>query len=296
MRKFTLPKLNGSRIACSIELPASSADNTAPVFEEEPVVVCTEDQKVPGTIVIAIHGFTSSKESPTVRMLQRRLPAAGIGVIGIDLPAHGTEESSLEELRIEACKDSIAAAEEYAAREFPEAEICYFASSFGAYITGLYLSSRPHRGRKAFFRSAAVNMPSLFILEESDPKYQEYMRDLAEKGFIQPSLDLGSPVKVTKAMLDDLAQNDLFEKFAPECFEDLWTGTARDASGLSAEHRIEMAHGASDDVIDPDAARRFADRFGLKVTFFEGEGHSLSNDPGTPDKVADLAISLYLGN
>ena len=41
-------------------------------------------------IVIAVHGFTSSKESATVQMLLQRLPSAGLGVVGIDLPGHGS--------------------------------------------------------------------------------------------------------------------------------------------------------------------------------------------------------------
>ena len=44
-------------------------------------------------IVIAVHGFTSSKESPTVQLLMKRLPEKGLGVVGIDLPGHGMGSS-----------------------------------------------------------------------------------------------------------------------------------------------------------------------------------------------------------
>ena len=57
---------------------------------------------------------------------------------------------------------------------------------------------------------------------------------------------------------------------------------------------LAMAHGAEDATIDPEAAARFAERFHIEETVFEGEGHSLCNDPATPDKVADLAIRLFL--
>ncbi|MBQ3393201.1 MAG: alpha/beta fold hydrolase [Lachnospiraceae bacterium] len=255
MKNFKLQKRDGHIVACVKDVPADS-----------------------DMVVIAIHGFTSSKESPTVRLLLKRLPEAGIGVVGIDLPAHGAEESREEELRIEGCKDSVAAAEAYIEREYPGKEIAYFASSFGAYITGLYISSRPHRGRKAFFRSAAVNMPTLFIKSDPDQHDLELLAELEEKGYIQPSLDLGSPVKVTKAMFDDLARNDLFEKFDPERY---------------GHHKFAMAHGEKDAVINPAAAARFAERFGIPITFFAGQGHSLCEDPKTPDKVVDLALKLY---
>ena len=258
MEKFVLTKQDGRKTACAREIP--------------------ED---PRGIAVVLHGFTSSKESPTVQLLLRRLPAAGIGVVAIDLPGHGTEESLQEELRIKACMDSLEAAEEYAAAICPGKDIYYFASSFGAYITALYLSTRAHRGKKAFFRSAAVNMPSLFAVDPEHPTEQQkkWLDELEEKGYICPSLDLGSSVKVTKSMLEDLAENDLFEKFSPKNAEPV---------------RIAMAHGREDAVIDPKEAERFSRQFDIPVTFFDEEGHSLSNDPATPDKVADLAAAWYL--
>lgn len=243
------------------------------------IVACVKEiPQDPKGIAIVVHGFTSSKESPTVRMLLRRLPEGGIGVVAIDLPGHGQEESRDEELRIEGCKDSLEAAEKYIAEHYPDAEVYYFGSSFGAYITGLYISTRPHKGRKAFFRSAAVNMPTLFIKEHPTEEEKKLLNELEEKGYIQPSLHLGSPVKVTKAMFEDLKENDLFEKFDLNRF---------------GKHTVAMAHGVIDDVIDPKAAAEFAEKFDIPITFFEGEGHSLSNDPQTPERVADLAIELY---
>ncbi|MBR2766385.1 MAG: alpha/beta fold hydrolase [Blautia sp.] len=259
MRNFLLQKDNGHQVACVQEVPEGAKG-----------------------IVVAVHGFTSSKESPTVQRLLQRLPGCGLGVIGIDQPAHGTGASREEELRIEACKDSLEAAEQYACSQYPGAEIYYFGSSFGAYIIALYVSTRPHTGRKAFFRSAAVNMPELFRINRENPTETEkaYIRELDEKGYIQPSLDLGSPVKVTRAMLEDLAATDLFTVFNP---------------GKYGAHQIAMAHGTADKVIDPKAAERFARQFRIPLTFFEGEGHSLSDRPGTADQVVDLALDLFLG-
>ena len=231
-------------------------------------------------IVIAVHGFTSSKESATVQMLLQKLPAAGLGVIGIDLPAHGKEQALEEELCIDGALDSIAAAEGFITERWPDAGICYFGSSFGAYLLGLYISTRPHKGRKAFFRSAAVNMPSLFI--KKDPTEQEklLLKEMEEKGFIMADLGGDSSVRVTKALFDGLLVNDLFEKFDP---------------GRFGPHKIAMAHGSADNIIDPAAAKAFAERFNIPITMFESKGHSLGDGPDddTPLKVADLAIRLF---
>ena len=77
----------------------------------------------PKAVIIVIHGFSSSKESPTFELLRRRLPEAGFGMVGIDLPGHGTEESAGEILRISSALDSIEAAEKYAVSRWPDLNI-----------------------------------------------------------------------------------------------------------------------------------------------------------------------------
>ena len=168
MNKTTLKKHSGYSVSCIEQIPDS----------------CTG-------IVIAVHGFSSSKECSTYQVLLRKLPRAGLGLIGIDLPGHGKGESYAETLRIEACKESIAAAEKYICNAYPTIPVYYFGSSFGAYIIGLYLSTREHTGRKAFFRSAAVNMPDLFIKQNPSEEEQEKLRQLNEEGFFYYSLDDG---------------------------------------------------------------------------------------------------------
>ncbi len=255
METFTLRKEDGNLVSCMREIPEN-----------------------PKAVVIAVHGFTSSKECSTFQMLRRRLPPAGYGMVGIDLPGHGTAESLRETLRIEGAKDSIAAAERYAAGLFPGLDIFYFASSFGAYLTGLYISTREHLGRKAFFRSAAVNMPSLIVKESPDETDLRNLRQLEEQGWFETNADLYAPVRITQEMYHDFETNDLFTIFDPEKY---------------GSTRVAMVHGTLDEVIDPQAAAAFAERFSLPITFFEGEGHSLSGCPDTPDRVGDLALAFY---
>ena len=255
MKYFDILKSDGSRVSCVREMP-------------DPLK----------GIVIAIHGFTSSKESSTYRRLLKRLPAAGFGVICIDLPGHGTGESSKEILSIHGALDSIGAAEQEALREHPGCRIYYFGSSFGAYLIGLYISTREHAGRKAFWRSAAVNMPELFHKEHPTAKEEQWLKDLELKGYFDAEMDGDRPVRVTKAFYDELLQNDLFERFDKERF---------------GEHQIAMAHGKKDAVICPEAAEKFAEKFRIPITWFPNDGHSLSSDSTTPDQVIDLAISHF---
>ena len=255
MEYFSIQKDSGYKVSCVREVP---------------------DQ--PKGIVIAVHGFTSSKESPTYRRLLNRFPTAGYGVICIDLPGHGTEESAREPLRIPGAIDSIEAAERYAAAEYPGCEIFYFGSSFGAYLIGLYISTREHSGRKAFWRSGAVNMPELFHKDPPGEEEKRYLRELEKKGFVDFAMDHHSPVRIIRPMYNDLRESDLFEIFD---------------AGRFGQNQIAMAHGREDSVISPEAVERFAARFQIPVTWFPGEGHSLSGHKSTPDKVVDLAIGFF---
>ena len=255
MEYFDILKTNGHKVSCVQAFPDH-----------------------PEGIVIAVHGFTSSKESSTYRRLLERLPAAGFGVTCIDLPGHGTGESAEETLRIPGAIDSIEAAERYMLQEHPGCGISYFGSSFGAYLIGLYISTREHAGRKAFWRSAAVNMPEFFHRENLTEKEKQLLKDLETKGYFDAEMEGSRPVRITKAFYDDLLQNDLFEIFDKDRY---------------GKHQIAMAHGREDAVISPAAAERFAAKFQIPLTWFPDEGHSLSNSSSTPDKVVDLAISLF---
>ena len=193
MENFYIRKNAGNTISCVKEIPAFTKG-----------------------IVIAVHGFSSSKESPTVSLLLEEFPKKELGVIGIDLPGHGTGESLKETLSISGALDSIEAAEKYAVSLYPDCPVYYFASSFGAYLTGIYISTREHRGRKAFFRSAAVNMPSLFIKDDPTETEKEQYRLLDEQGWFDTGLDGHKSVRITKRFMKELVETDLFKVFSPE--------------------------------------------------------------------------------
>lgn len=255
MEKYVVMKKGRIPVSCVREIPPDS-----------------------GGIVIAVHGFSSSKEGPTYRLLMEKMPTYGLGAVVFDLPGHGTEESSRELLRIRGAIDSIEAVENDVVLRHPGLPVYYFASSFGAYLTGLYISCREHAGRKAFFRSAAVNMPALFIKENPTEKEKQQLEDLEQQGWFDTDMDLHAPVRITREMYNDLMDTDLFEKFDP---------------GYGGRHLIQMVHGAEDDVIEPSEAVRFAERFSIPIRMFEHEGHSLSNDPQLPEHIMKMAAEFY---
>lgn len=130
-------------------------------------------------VVIILHGFDSSKDSPTAKMMLEELPKVGIGAISFDMPGHGENPVPRSELRVGGCLVALEAIEELVGELAPQAEIAYFGSSFGAYIVLNALALRPELERKAFLRSAAINMPYLDFeeYEEAPPEFITEMQE-----------------------------------------------------------------------------------------------------------------------
>ncbi len=255
MRSFKLVKTDGAVVPCLSLVPDGVRD-----------------------IIIMVHGFGSQKDCATAQMLFRRMPPAGFGVVTYDQPGHGPDEAREESLRLANCFSSLKTVENYTADNWPEARIHYFSSSFGAYVTALYVCRHSHRGHEAFLRSAAVNMPLLLLGPpdtESDP---ETLKEFAEKGYIVPEVGAPDAIRIPFGFLEDLREHDLTEAFASRTYDDV---------------RFEMVHGEKDSTIELSFAKEFAERFHIPITIIPGEEHTLSDNPETPDRVADLAIAFY---
>lgn len=253
MENVKIKKGNGKEIPCLVEVPEN-----------------------PKRIVIMVHGFTSCKDCPTAELLFRRLPKVGMGVVTYDQPGHG--EATDDPLGVFNCIDSLETIEEYVAKRFPGVKIGYFGSSYGAYVTCMYISTRKHRGDKAFLRSAAVNMPELILEPLKKAWCPEVEEMLRVQGYIAPDIGLGDIVKIPTQYLEELRDNNLFEKFDNEKYGHV---------------ELEFVHGGVDPVVNINAARSFADKFGFKFNVIEGEGHSICDKVESPDQVADLAIDFF---
>lgn len=224
------------------------------------------------TIVLISHGFGSSKESSTAATLLEAMPELGIGACAYDFPAHG--DSPTDILRVGDCIDDLAAVEEHVLRLAPNAEIVYFSSSYGAYINLLYLAMKPHAGKKAFLRSAAVDMPELFVKSDLTPERLELLKS---QGFFMMDDYFDRPLKITTEFCGDLTAYNVFELYKPEMAE------------------IAMIHGTADEDAPLEDALRFAKQFGAEITLIEGADHRLMT-PGSVEKVLQSAADFFLGS
>ena len=225
-------------------------------------------------VCLVVHGFSSSKQSTMTSRMLDELPSVGIGAIAFDFPAHGESKVDGEHLRIDNCLADLKSAEDKARELAPKAEIVYFASSFGAYITLIYLAGCNKTGNRAFLRSAAVNMPELMqqrMTQEQKVSLEtsgEFTRDKEEYGYIRD-------IKLTRCFFEDLECNDVFKLWRKDCAE------------------LHMVHGEADQTVPLSDVKSFAELFSVPLHVVPDGDHQLST-PGAPEQVAKLAKEFFL--
>lgn len=255
MNKFLIAKENGHMIPCIADIPEN----------------CKK-------IVILIHGLSSSKESENSSCMMKYFAKKGIGAIAYDQPGHGTEEATDEILLLKNCLDSLASVEKYITEHYPNAEICYFGSSFGGYVLGIYAAKGMNTGQKAFMRCAAVIFPQMIVGDINAEPDPEVMEVLNKQGYIETMVD-GKVVRFYKEFLEELKENSMTE---------LYNGT------LIEHTQFSFVHGEMDKVVPVHAVKAFAENHGYPITIIPGEGHSISDAPDSPETVARTAYEFFV--
>lgn len=218
-------------------------------------------------IVIISHGFGSSKESPTAVTAAARFNEAGIGAVRYDHPAHGDSPVDGEYFRIENCLNDLESVENMVAERFPDAEISYFSSSFGAFINLIYISTRSHRGTRSYLRCAAVDMPGIIRGWMSE----EDIKEMDEKGYLVIDEDYVRPLKIVKGFCEDLEMIDLYKGFESK-------GT-----------KLLMIHGTDDETAPYEDSKAFAQLYGIDLISVEGADHRFTPE-GAMDIVREEAV------
>lgn len=253
MKHFHITKTDHHKIPCIASIPASCK-----------------------TIIIAIHGLCSCKESDSITFFMKYFNPKGIGVVAYDQPGHGACE---EPLRVGGCLDSLAAVEAWVKENYPAVEICYIGSSFGGYILGLYLALREHAGHKALMRCCAVNFPRMLLGAPGSKPDPQALAQLNSQGYLLLKMDTGNPVKLSRGFFEDLSHYDLDKLYETQ---------------KPADVTMAFAHGGADQVVDPAAVKTFTAKFGYPLTLFEGENHPICTKPDSPVKVAGLMEDIIV--
>ena len=105
------------------------------------------------TIVIAVHGFSSSKNSYVIDKIAPILKKEKIGILCFDLPGHGSRNEEL--LNVPACLNSISEIENKV-RKIYKGKISFTGSSFGGFLLLRYLQNNNREYGKVILRAPAL--------------------------------------------------------------------------------------------------------------------------------------------
>lgn len=230
-------------------------------------------------IVILIHGLSSSKESENSKFMMNFFEKKGIGSISYDQPGHGLEEASKEKLLLENCIESLKAVEDYVSTKYPNAEICYFGSSFGAYVLGIYLARKLNKGSKAFMRCAAVNFPQIILGDTNVEPDPEVLKVLDKQGYIEARVD-SHEIRFYREFLEELKLNsmiDIYKKNKPE------------------NVIFYFVHGEEDKVVSASFVKEFAEIHGYPILIIPREDHSIRINKNSQEIVALKTYELFMG-
>ena len=153
------------------------------------------------TIIIAVHGFASSKNSFVISKIATKLIENNIGLVCFDLPGHGDRKN--EVFTIPACLESIRKVENYV-RSFYSGTIGFTGASLGGFLLLRYLDDNQNKYGKIILRSPALS------------QYDVWVKDVSENGReLIKGLESGrnyflNSMEVDVSVLDDYFKFDIF--------------------------------------------------------------------------------------
>ena len=218
--------------------------------------------------VLAIHGFSGSKDGPTIDTLVNSLCPHGAAVHCFDFPAHGGHPAGGEALTLGNCADTLLSAARHMNDAQPHARKGDFATSFGGYMTLLCLDELESifGGFDLVLKAPAVKMAETFERAIVGDK----MEQLEQQGFIE--LGFQRKMDVRKEYLDELRAHDVCRDYG---------------------RPMLVIHGDSDEVVLPANIDEFVAANPLaKLVRIPGAGHDFKGE-GQLEAVVEAARTWF---
>jgi len=101
-----------------------------------PCKIAAPDGRAVRQVVLGVHGLGGSMEDDIQSSIAEEMVMFSCASVRFDMPCHGKSPLADEGFTLENCKFSLLAAATHARKAFPEAaNLCIFATGFGAYVT-----------------------------------------------------------------------------------------------------------------------------------------------------------------
>lgn len=221
------------------------------------------------TIVIAMHGFCGDKESSCIEELEKKALGLNIGLIKFDWAGHGESEATGEQLTVDNCMADIDSIVEYIKKLYPKVKLVAFSTSFGGYLTLLYIHDHRETFDQVILRSPAINMYKTLASNILD---KDKLSRIEENGSVEYGFD--RKLKITKAFLADIKNNDI--------------GKLYDDVDLP---EVSIIHGTEDDLVPFADSELFAQKHACRLYPIIGADHRYKKD-GEIEKVVNIALGI----
>lgn len=213
-------------------------------------------------IVLATYGFGGNKDNKAVEKFAERITTKykGFGVVCFDWPCHGKDARN--KLILEECLSYMDMVTDHIQKDMGAEDIYNYSSSFGAYVTLLYIHKHGNPFKKTAFRCPAIKMYDSMTAHITDEdwnvlsKGREILRGYDRK------------IKITGDFLNELKDNDVSTYDYMDNADD-----------------ILMIHGTKDEMAPFIVTEEFSENNVIELIKVENADHPFSNP-----KYMDFAI------
>ena len=217
-------------------------------------------------IIIWLHGFGSSKDTPKVQNFAEMILPLGIGLIAFNYPGHGFSKAGKDDFTLENCCSDFNTVEEYIRNKYKNIPIGLFGTSLGGYLILLKINELENPNYFCvILRCPAIKMDECFknnILK--DP-----VKDFRKNGYIYAGFS--KKIRVTYKFYDSLLKNKIFDTY-------------------NKEYPMLIVHGTKDKIAPFIDCVKFMKTKNKKIVLekIEGADHRM-NEPGNIEKCFKLA-------
>lgn len=215
------------------------------------------------TIVIAVHGFSSSKHSFINDKLAPILKENNIGLVCFDLPGHGDRKDEL--LTVDSCLKSIKEVENNV-RSVYDGPISLTGKSFGGFLLLRYLENNPNKYYKTILMAPALEQINIWKYNEDEEGCKLINALEKDKNFIRKGME------VDVSVLNDFFKFDIFKH-------------------LNIKNDVKLVYGTKDITVSNDNIIKLSKIKNWEIFAVDGADHFFRRDEDVKN-VADLFLKF----
>ena len=221
----------------------------------------------PRQVVLGVHGMGGSMDDAIQTGIAEEMTLFGAASVCFDLPCHGKNRMEENVLSLQPCLDTILTVAEDAVEKFPQAQLCVFATGFGAYLT---LVALPRLRQLCNDLRLVIQTPGLRMHDTILSMLRiskETLRAMERKTLAAPK-----PFDVTYEFYEELRQNVVL---------------------ATCDQPMLILQGEADDYIHMSDIRAFRNvNEEAKLVIIPGTSHRFQED-GAWDMVLDLTRDWF---